>query len=99
MVVTLGTFKSHPQPDIGCGLDPVDHIFHPELFGNGPALIRGCMITVKAGGNFLFEGCFGKKITCDLFDGKFIKGFVIAVRVEYPVSPGPHVTRAIVVKY
>ena len=99
MIVALGTFKGHPQPDIGCGLHPVDHIFHPELFGNGPAFIGGGMVAVKAGSDFLFEGSLGQEIARDLLDGEFIEGFVVAVSVEHPVSPGPHIARAIVVKH
>ena len=62
MVVALGALHGQPHPDIPGGFDPVDHIFHPKFLGNHTAFIRGCMISVKSGGNLLSISRIGEQV-------------------------------------
>ena len=47
----------------------------------------------------MFQGSLGKEVARDLLDGELVEGHIVAVSVENPVAPWPHIARAVVVKY
>ena len=44
---------------------------------------------MKAGSHLLKWCAFGKKVTCDLLNGKVIEWYIIVQSVDHPVSPSP----------
>ena len=58
MVVALRALHGQAEPYQRGGHYPVDGVFHPELLGDRAALVRGGVVAVEAGGDFLFDGRF-----------------------------------------
>ena len=87
-----------PIHNVTGGFDPVHHVFHPEFLGNDTSFVGGGVVAVKPGGDLLPFGGRRQKVTGQLLDGELIERHVVLVGVEHPVSPGPHVTGAVIMK-
>ena len=98
MIMALGAFHSQPHPDIPGGFYPIHHIFNPEFLSNDSSLIGGGMVAIKTGGDFLIIRGIREKISGQLLDRKLVEGHIVLVCIQDPVSPGPHISGAIIMK-
>ena len=98
MVVALGTFQAQSEPDHAGCFDSVNGVLDAKFFGNRPTFVGGCIVPVESGRNFLLDRGVWYQIPSKLFNGEFVERFVRVVRVDRPVTPRPHIARAIGVK-
>ncbi len=99
MIVALSTFHAESHPHHRCCLHAIDHVFHTVLFFDQSAFVCRCVVAQKSSGDFLLRGRIRQQITGQLLDGKLVEWLVAVISTDNPVTPRPHIARAVRVKH
>ena len=98
VIVALSTFHAEPHPHHRCCFYSIDRIFHAVFFFDQPTFIGGGVVSQKSRRHTLVDCRIRQQVTGQLFQRKLIERLVAVVSTDYPVSPRPHVARAIGMK-
>ena len=93
--VTLRTAQREAKPRGAGGVDAIDHRVESELKRIDAALLVDHRVAMKTSGHALRQCGARQHVAGDLFDGELIERHVVVDGADYPVSPRPDGSRAI----
>ena len=89
MTMTPGAAEGEPEPYGRGRLEAVDDVLHPEFLDDYAAFAVDPVVAVEASGYLLGDCCFGQEVAGKLLDGEAVKGHVLVVGTNHPVTPEP----------
>ena len=97
MIVAAGTLHGESKKNRRDGVDSVGHVFDSVLLLDDPTFGVVSLIAQKARGDLLFQAGIRKQIPCELLGEKLVVWHVLAIGVDHPITPRPHLTILVVV--
>ena len=96
MVVAASAADREPHPHGGGRIDAIDGVFEQEFVDRNSFLRVVAVVAIEGGRDKLLVRRLGEQVACELFDRELIERHSAIERLDDPVAPPPHFSRAVV---